>query len=126
VPKIVEIGTLKSLGNFRSSASPELVELADHPRLDPRRVLRIYKKVGISTEEALLSALDSGHIEHTFGLRMAELVLYGLIETSTILLYHAHPLCESNEKFLVEEAGAERGNPSPLVQQNLDLRVLRE
>jgi DNA polymerase (family 10) len=109
VPKIVEIGTLKSLGNFRSSASPELVELADHPRLDPRRVLRIYKKVGISTEEALLSALDSGHIE-----------------TSTILLYHAHPLCESNEKFLVEEAGAERGNPSPLVQQNLDLRVLRE
>jgi hypothetical protein len=57
---------------------------------------------------------------------MAQHVRYPLIETPTILLYHAHPLCESNETFVVEEAGAERGNPSPLVQQNLDPGVLRE
>ncbi len=93
IREIVETGTLKTLEKLRSNSTPELVELSAHPRLDPRRVLRIYKKLGISTIEALRSALDSGQIESIFGARMAQHVRYGLIETQTILLYHAHPLC---------------------------------
>ena len=107
VREIVETGTLKSLEKLRSNATPELVELSAHPRLDPRRILRIYKKLGISTVEALRSALDDGTVERTFGLRMAQHVRYGLTEVETILLYHAHPLRESIEKFLLSKAGAE-------------------
>ncbi len=108
IREIVETGTLKSLDKLRSSASPELVGLSAHPRLDPQRVFRIYKKLCISTVEALRSALDSGLIERTFGSRMALHVRHGLVDTSVILLYHAHPLCKSIEEFLLNKAGAER------------------
>lgn len=108
VREIVETGTLRSLEKLRSTASAELVELSAHPRLDPRRVLRIYKKLGISTVKELESALEDGRIEGSFGLRMAQHVRYGLTEVETILLYHAHPLCASIAKFLVNSAGAER------------------
>jgi DNA polymerase (family 10) len=108
IREIVETGTLKSLETLRSTASPELVELSAHPRLDPKRVLRIYKKLGISTVEELRSALDSGQIERTFGSRMAQHVRFGLIETKMVLLYHAHQLCASIESFLLNKAGAER------------------
>lgn len=108
VREIVETGTLRSLEKLRSNASAELVELSAHPRLDPRRVLRIYKKLAISTVKELQSALDDGRIGASFGLRMAQHVRYGLTEVETILLYHAHPLCASIAKFLVNSAGAER------------------
>jgi DNA polymerase (family 10) len=108
IREIVETGTLKSLEKLRSNSSPELVSLSEHPRLDPRRVLRVYKKLGISSIDALRGALESGEIERTFGVRMAQHVRQGLVETETILLYHAHPLRESIEQFLVKRAGAER------------------
>jgi DNA polymerase (family 10) len=107
IREIVETGTLKSLEKLRSCASPEVIDLSAHPRLDPRRILRIYKKLGISTVQALRSALDSGQIERVFGSRMAQHVRYGLVDTQMILLYHAHSLCKSIENFLMKSAGAE-------------------
>jgi DNA polymerase (family 10) len=53
IQEIVRTGTLRQLETIRSQSPPELVELAQHPRLDPRRVLRIYKKLGISSTAAL-------------------------------------------------------------------------
>ena len=106
--EIVETGTLKTLEKLRSTVNPELLELSAHPRLDPRRVLRIYKKLSMSSVAALRAALDSGEIERTFGSRMAQHVSFGLVETETILLYHAHPLCETIRKFLLDKAGVER------------------
>ena len=108
IREIVETGTLRRLEELRSSASPELVELSAHPRLDPKRVLRIYKKLGISTIEQLRSALETGQIELMFGVRMAQHIRSGLVETRSILLYHAHPLCDSIEKFLLNKAHADR------------------
>jgi DNA polymerase (family X) len=108
IREIVETGTLKPLEKLRSSASPEIVELNDHPRLDPRRVLRVYKKLGISSVEALRSALDSGQIHRALGSVMAQHVRFGLVETQTILLYHAHSLRESIYAFLVNKGGVER------------------
>lgn len=108
IQEIVETGTLKSLEKLRANSSPELVELSAYPRLDPRRVVRVYKKLGISTVEALRSALESGKIDRVFGAGMAQHVRFGLVETRTILLYHAHPLCASIMDFLVNKAGAER------------------
>jgi DNA polymerase (family 10) len=108
IREIVETGTLKSLEKLRSSVSPELASLSEHPRLDPRRVLRIYKKLKISSIESLTAALASGELEQVFGARMAQHVRLGLVETETILLYHAHPIAEAIKKFLLKTAGAER------------------
>jgi DNA polymerase (family 10) len=107
IREIVETGTLKSLQKLRSSATPEVVELSALPRLDPRRVLRIYKKLSISSIEALRSALDSGQIEGAFGSRMAQHVRYGLVEIETILLYQAHSLRQTIRNFLLKKGGAE-------------------
>jgi DNA polymerase (family X) len=108
IREIVLTGKLGTLEKLRSNSSPELVAINAHPRLDPQRVLRIYKKLGISTVEALRAALDSGEIERTFGARMAQHVKQGLVETEAILLYHAHSLRESLEEFLTKSCKAMR------------------
>jgi DNA polymerase (family 10) len=108
IREIVETGTLKTLEKLRSSVSPELASLTDHPRLDPQCVLRIYKKLKITGISALKSALESGEIERVCGGRMTQHVRLGLVETDTILLYHAHSIAEAIRKFLLKKAGAER------------------
>ncbi|UWZ85274.1 DNA polymerase/3'-5' exonuclease PolX [Occallatibacter riparius] len=111
IREIVETGTLTSLEKLRSTATPELVELSAHPRLDPVRVLRVYKKLGISRIDHLRSALESGKIEHTFGPRMAQHVRHGLTEIESILLYHAHQLCDTIGTFLLNRTGADHAEP---------------
>ena len=49
IREIVLTGTLGKLEKLRSQASPELASISAHPRLDPKRVLRIYKKLNISS-----------------------------------------------------------------------------
>ena len=58
--EIVLTGTLASLEKLRSNASPELLSISTYPRLDPKRALRIFKKLQISSVEALHKALESG------------------------------------------------------------------
>jgi DNA polymerase (family 10) len=106
--EIVLTGTLTSLEKLRSNASPELLSISAYSRLDPKRVLRIFKKLQISTAEALHQELESGTIERTFGSRMAQHVRQGLVQTSAILLYHAHNLVLSIEAYLLQRAGATR------------------
>jgi DNA polymerase (family 10) len=53
IQEIVRTGTLGKLEKLRSEASPELASLSDYPRLDPKRVLRAYKKLGISSIDQL-------------------------------------------------------------------------
>ncbi len=108
IREIVETGTLKSLDKLKASVSPELASLTDHPRLDPQRVLRIYKKLKISKIEALQAALESGELERIFGARMAQHVRLGLVETETILLYHANAIAEAIRRYLLKKAGAKR------------------
>jgi DNA polymerase (family 10) len=49
IREIVRTGTLAKLEMLRAEASPELAGISQHPRLDPKRVLRIYKKLGITS-----------------------------------------------------------------------------
>lgn len=108
IREIVETGTLRSLERLRATASSELVSLSAYPRLNVQRVLRIYKTLGISTIEALRSALDSGEIDRRLGARAAQHIRYGLVETQSILLYHAHPQSKIIRDFLLNRADAER------------------
>lgn len=108
IREIVLTGTFASLEKLRSNASPELLSISTYPRLDPKRVLRIFKKLQISSVEALHQALENGLIEQTFGSRMAQHVRQGLVQTGAILLYHAHDLVLSIETYLLKRAGATR------------------
>ena len=108
IREIVLTGTLASLEKLRSNASPELLSISAYPRLDPKRTLRIFKKLQISSAEALHQALESGEIERIFGSRMAQHVRQGLVQTGAILLYHAHDLVLSIEAYLLKRAGATR------------------
>ena len=100
VREIVLTGTFASLEKLRSAASTELLGISAYPRLDAKRILRIYKKLRIGSIAELRTALDSGEIERVFGPRMTQHVKQGLIESSGILLYRAHDLCDSIEDFL--------------------------
>lgn len=108
IREIVETGSLKTLEKLRSNVSPELASVTEHPRLDPKRVLRVYKKLKISSIEALRQALDKGEIERIFGARMAQHIRLGLVQSETILLYHAHSVAEAVSRFLLSKGGAEQ------------------
>src|ERR1700761_602639 len=82
IREIVLTGKLRKLDTLRSHAAPELQSLADYPRLDPKRVLRVYKKLNISSIEALRERLQNGEIQARFGLRMAEHIRQGLTEAN--------------------------------------------
>src|SRR5437588_5069036 len=72
IRELVLSGTLSRLEKLRSEISPELASISEYPRLDPKRITRIYRKLNISSVEALRAKLDSGEIEKAFGTRMAQ------------------------------------------------------
>jgi DNA polymerase (family 10) len=105
IREIVQTGTLRKLETLRAQASPELASISQYPRLDPKRVLRVYKKLGISSVEELRGNLESGEIERLMGLRIAQHVRQGLTETHAMLLYRADDLCAAVEEFLLGPCG---------------------
>jgi DNA polymerase (family X) len=107
VKEIVRTGTFAKLEKLRSEAAPEIAGLSDYPRLDPNRVLRIYKKLGISSIDELRTSLESGELEQALGSRLAQHVRQGITETHAMLLYHAHELRNAVEEFLVSMCRAE-------------------
>ena len=106
IREIVLTGKLRKLDTLRGQAAPEVAALADYPRLDPKRVLRIYKKLKISSIEALREKLESGEIESALGLRMAQHVRQGLSEAHAMLLYRADDLRDAIEEFLLAKCAA--------------------
>jgi DNA polymerase (family X) len=105
IREIVTTGTLGKLDKLRSTASPELSSISAFPRLDPKRVLRIYKKLGIRSVEELRERLENGEVEKHLGLRMAQHVRQGVTEAHAMLLYRAHDLRAAVEEFLLEKCG---------------------
>jgi DNA polymerase (family X) len=108
IREIVLTGTLSKLEKLRSASSPELASISAFPRLDPKRVLRIYKKLGIRSVEELREKLENGEIEKYLGLRMAQHVRQGVTEALAMLLYRAHDLRIAVEEFLLEKCGVRR------------------
>ncbi len=102
VQEIVRTGTLGKLEKLRSQASPELAGLSNYPRLDPRRVLRAYKKLGISSADELRQKLETGELERVLGSRLAQHVRQGVTETHAMLIYKAHELREAVENYLLD------------------------
>jgi DNA polymerase (family 10) len=108
IREIVLTGSLGKLDKLRSEASPALASISAYPRLDPKRVLRIYKKLTISSVAELRERLQSGAIEKAFGQRMEQHVRQGLTETHGMLLYRADDLRDAVEEFLLAKCGVRR------------------
>ena len=101
IAEIVRTGTLAKLEKLRSEATPAVAELSAHPRLDPRRVMRVYQKLKINSLDELRQRIESGEIEKVFGNRIAQHIRQGLTETHAMLLYRADDLRELIEEFLL-------------------------
>jgi DNA polymerase (family 10) len=108
IREIVLTGTLAKLEKLRSESSSELITISDYPRLDPKRILRIYKKLAISSITELRKAFEAGEIEHVFGARTAQHLRQGLLETHFILLYKAHDLRMAIEEYLLRKGHVSR------------------
>jgi len=108
IREIVQTGSLRKLETLRAQVSPAIASINAHPRLDPKRVQRIYKKLGISSVQQLREKLDNGEIERELGLRMAQHVRQGLAETHAMLLYRADDLRTAVEEFLLGPCRAKR------------------
>jgi len=111
IQELVRTGTLRQLETVRSQAAPELLEIAEHPRLDPRRVLRVYKRLGISSIAALKEKLAEGEIRTRFGMRMEQHVRQGLQEAHDMLYYEAETVVAAIKTFLRRQCGIRKAEP---------------
>jgi DNA polymerase (family 10) len=112
IREIVTTGTLAKLERLRGEATPAVAELSAHPRLDPRRLMRVYNKLNISSLDELRQRIESGEVEKVFGNRMAQHIRQGLTETHAMLLYRADDLRELIEEFLLRACHVIRAEPA--------------
>ena len=108
IQEIVRTGTLEQLESLRSKATPELAAISGFPRLDPKRVFRVYRKLNIASIEGLKEKLDNGEIERVLGSRLAQHIRQGMNETHALLLYEADRICTAVESFLLDKCRVSR------------------
>jgi DNA polymerase (family 10) len=100
VVEIVNRGNLARLNRSLEALSPEMAELATRPALDPKKVSRVYKQLGINSLEQLRNKLDAGVIRDKFGARMDFHVRRGLDERPRHLLWSIEDVANGIENYL--------------------------
>jgi DNA polymerase (family X) len=100
IHEIVQQGSLQRLDQTSQKLSPELVELATRPRLDAKKVIRIYKKLGIHSLQELRQVLVAGKVGEVFGQRMEFHVRQGLDDRPRHLLWSIRRFAKQFEEFL--------------------------
>jgi DNA polymerase (family 10) len=101
-------GALSQLETLQAGADEHTAALRDYPLLDPKRVERIYKKLGISSVGELKERLERGDIGRLMGVRMEHHVRQALSPGTEMLLYEADQIVPPIKQFLIEQCGAER------------------
>ncbi|HET6883610.1 MAG TPA: hypothetical protein VFI31_25885 [Pirellulales bacterium] len=100
IEEIVRTGKLPQLEKVTSTLSPELIALAAKPGLDPKKVLRAYKKLQISSLAELKSRLDAGMVREVLGPRMEFHIRQGLDDRPRMLLWSALKVAKQIEAKL--------------------------
>ncbi len=108
IQEIVRTGTLRQVEALRAESSPARAAISEYPRLDAKRVLRIYKKLKISSVDELRDALGSGELAERMGVRVAHYVRQALAENSEFLLYEADRMAAAVEAFLLDRCRVSR------------------
>ena len=106
--EIVGTGTLRQVEALRAQASPERAALSAYPHLDAKRMLRIFKKLRISSIGELKEMVASGEVAQKMGERAAQYVRHALRENSDILLYEADRIAGAVEMFLLDRCRVTR------------------
>jgi DNA polymerase (family 10) len=111
IRELVETGSIRQLRFLESQTDPQIHEIAEYPRLDYRRVKRIYKKLGIASIAELKEKLQEGEIAAKLGARMDQHVHQALQESQDMLLYEAEKHVAAIQNFLSERCGAHHIEP---------------
>ncbi|HEX2855375.1 MAG TPA: PHP domain-containing protein [Opitutaceae bacterium] len=91
-----------------AAAPPHLAALNEYPRLDPERVIRVYKTLGISTLSQLKEKFEAGVVAVKFGQAMHEHFRQAFSQTHQILLSEADELAVRVRRYLLERCGVTR------------------
>lgn len=106
--EIVFSGTLGQLEMQLTATPPEVAAVNEYPALDPKRVLRVFKKLKIETVPELKEKLADGSLAAALGPRMADHFRNAMRESTELLLDDADLLATEIERFLLHKAGATR------------------
>jgi DNA polymerase (family X) len=121
IREIVQTGSLQKLDTLRSDLSPELAALSEHPRLDPKRVLRAYKKLNISSIAELREKLQSGEVGEKLGARMEQHIRSAITESHQMLLFDVDETVAALERFLLTKCGVKRAQVTGEVRRRVEL-----
>jgi DNA polymerase (family 10) len=121
IQELVQTGSLTHIQELRAAAPAETTEIAQYPGLDIRRVLRVYKKLGIGSIAELRDRLESGELLAKLGPRMAQHVRQGLSGSSAILLYEADKLVPAIRRFLVDQCGVSAAEPAGAYRRRVEV-----
>ena len=121
IREIVGTGSLQKLDTLRAGLSPEVAALSEHPRLDPKRVLRIYRKLGISSVAELRANLESGELGRKLGARMEQHVRFALTESQEMLLFDVEDTVAGIERFLLGKCGVKRAHATGAVRRRVEV-----
>ncbi len=111
IQEIVRTGTTQQLERLRQE-KPEVADLADYPLLDPKRVRRVYKKLGIASIPELKQRLEAGDVAKSLGTRMDHHIRRALIQQHEILWYEAQVVVAEIRKFLLVQHDVRRAEPA--------------
>src|SRR6185295_13571714 len=105
IEEIVKTGRLLQLENSIARMPVELAELATRPALDPKKVMRVYKKLGINNLADLQNQLDVGEVRRVLGTRLDLHIRQGLDDRPRMLLWSAEKILGPIEERLREIPG---------------------
>lgn len=120
IGEVVATGTLARLNSILTDLPPELAELATRPALDPAKVMRAYRKLGISSLEELRRSLEGGELRKQCGRRIEYHVRQGLGERPRSLLYKVRHLANNVEQFLRSMPGVIRVSATGSLRRKRD------
>ncbi len=108
ITEIIQSGTLTRLDKSLSKLPSYLVEIAARPLLDPAKVKRIYKKLGIGSLAELKKSLEAGEIGARLGPRMEYHVRQGLDDRPRSLRWNLKDIAARFESVLASLPGVVR------------------
>ena len=121
VREIVKTGSTRRIQELQSQITPELAGVLDFPLLDPKRVLRIYKKLKISTIGELRERLENGEIGRVLGPGMDQHVRRALSDHREMLLHEADRTVAVVQEFLIERCRVTRAEAAGDYRRRVDV-----
>jgi len=108
VREIVHRGTLGQMELLLTAAPPEVAVVNEYPRLDPKRVAQVFKKLRIGTLTELKKKFEAGDIRAALGPRMEDHFRNAFRDSTLVLLDDADALAAELRAWLLARGGAKR------------------